>query len=132
MRLESPDNVKFGLYYYQGEITTATEASLAKYSGDGQEGLIGRRLNEPVRVKVTTIGSDGSEVAASNFHRVRFETDIRNGITLDDVVATDADGYAQTFWTLDSENYETQYLKAVVIDIVTGEVISDEVIFSAG
>ena len=131
MRLESPDNVKFGLYYYQGEITTATEASLVKYSGDGQRGLVGRRLNEPVRVKVTTIGSDGTEVAASNFHRVRFETDVRNGITLDDVVATDADGYAQTFWTLDPENAETQYLKAVVIDIVTGEVISEEVTFSA-
>ena len=131
MRLDAPDNVAFGLYYYKGEITTATKASLKKYSGDGQKGLIGRRLNEPIRVKVTTIGSDGTEVVASNFHRVRFETDVRNGITLDDVVATDAEGYAQTFWTLDSENTETQYLKAVVIDIVTGEVISEEVTFSA-
>ena len=131
MRLESPDNVAFGLYYYQGEITTATKASIAKYSGDEQEGLIGRRLNEPIRVKVTTIGSDGSEVTASNFHRVKFETDVHNGITLDDVVATDPEGYAQTFWTLDSDNNETQYLKAVVIDIVTGEVISDEIVFSA-
>ena len=131
MRLESPDNVVFGLYYYQGEITTATKASIAKHSGDNQEGLIGHRLNEPICVKVTTIGSDGSEVTASNFHRVKFETDVHNGITLDDVVATDPDGYAQTFWTLDSDNNETQYLKAVVIDIVTGEVISDEIIFSA-
>lgn len=131
MRLESPDNVAFGLYYYQGEITTATKASIAKYSGDNQEGLIGHRLNEPLRVKVTTIGSDGSEVTASNFHRVKFETDVHNGITLDDVVATDPDGYAQTFWTLDPDNNETQYLKAVVIDIVTGEVISDDVVFSA-
>ncbi len=131
MRLESQDNVAFGLYYYQGEITTATRASLEIYSGNNQDGLVGRRLNEPVCVKVTTIGSDGSQVAASNFHRVKFETDIRNGITLDDVVATDPDGYAQTFWTLDSDNTETQYLKATVIDIVTGEDISDAVIFSA-
>lgn len=131
MRLESPDNVAFGLYYYQGEITTATKASLAKYSGDNQEGLIGRRLNEPVRVKVTTIGSDGSEVLASNFHRVKFKTDVHNGTALDNIVATDPDGYAQTYWTLDPDNTGTQYLKASVIDIVTGEVISDEVVFSA-
>lgn len=131
MRLESPDNVRFGLYYYQGEITTATTASLVKHSGDNQNGIVGRRLNEPVCVKVTTIGSDGSEVAASNFHRVKFETDVHNGITLDDEVSTDRDGFAQTYWTLDAENTETQYLKATVIDIVTGEEISEEVVFSA-
>lgn len=131
MRLESPDNVAFGLYYYQGEITTATKASLEIYSGDNQNGLIGHRLNEPVRVKVTTIGSDGSEVTASNFHRVKFETDIHNGITLDDIVATSPDGYAQTFWTLDSDNTEMQYLTATVIDVVTGEEISDAVTFCA-
>ena len=131
MRLEAPDNVAFGLYYYQGEITTATRASLEKYSGDEQEGIVGHRLNEPVRVKVTTIGSDGSEVAASNFHRVKFETDAHNGPVRDEIVATDAAGYAQTFWTLDPENEEPQYLKAVVIDIVTNEVISDEVVFCA-
>lgn len=131
MRFDAPDNVSFGLYYYKGEITTATKASIAIYSGDDQKGLVGDRLNEPICVKVTTIGSDGSEVAASNFHRVKFETDVYNGITLDDVVATDSDGYAQTFWTLDSDNTETQYLKAAVIDIVTGEVISEEVTFRA-
>ena len=131
MRLQSPDNVIFGLYYYQGEITTATKASLAKYSGDGQRGLVGRRLNEPIRVKVTTIGSDGSLVVASNFHRVKFKIDEGNGIIQDEIVATDPDGYAQTFWTLDPENTEIQYLKAVVIDIVTGEEISDDVIFTA-
>lgn len=131
MRLESPDNVSFGLYYYQGEITTATKASLEIYSGDYQEGLIGRRLNEPVRVKVTTIGSDGSEVAASNFHKIKFETDEYNGYAHDEIVSTDPDGYAQTFWTLDPYNAEPQYLKATVIDIVTGEVISDEVVFCA-
>ena len=131
MRLESPDNVAFGLYYYQGKITTATKASLAKCSGDGQEGLIGRRLNEPIRVKVTTIGSDGSEVVASNFHRVKFKTDAINGTPQSDIVATDPDGYAQTYWTLDPNNTEIQYLKAEVIDIVTGETISDEVTFYA-
>lgn len=131
MRLESPDNVSFGLYYYQGEITTATKASLEIYSGDGQEGLIGRRLNEPICVKVTTIGSDGSEVEASNFHKVKFETEECNGRAHNEIVSTTPDGYAQTFWTLDPYNTEPQYLKATVIDIVTGEVISDEVVFCA-
>ena len=131
LRGDAPENVSFGLYYYQGEITTATKASLEIYSGDGQEGLLGRRLNEPVRVKVTTIGSDGSEVAASNFHKVKFEVSEYNGIVRDQLVATDYDGYAQTYWTLDKFNDYTQYLKAMVIDIVTGEIISDEVVFSA-
>lgn len=131
MRLESPDNVAFGLYYYQGEITTATKAALEKYSGDNQNGLIGHRLNEPVRVKVTTIGSDGSQVAASNFHRVKFETEANNGTVLNEIVATSPDGYAQTFWTLEPNNTEMQYLKATVIDIVTGEKISETVTFCA-
>ncbi|MBR5860399.1 MAG: hypothetical protein IKY71_03535 [Bacteroidaceae bacterium] len=130
MRLESPDNVSFGLYYYNGKITTATKASLAKYSGDNQDGLIGRRLNEPIRVKVTTIGSDGSEVLASNFHKVVFETEEHNGIAHADTVSTDPFGYAQTYWTLDQENKETQYMKAKVIDIVTKETISETVTFS--
>lgn len=131
MRLESPDYVSFGLYYYKGEITTATRASIQKYSGDNQSGLIGHRLNEPARIKVTTIGSNETEVAASNFHRVKFSTELGNGTSSSELVATDRNGYAQTFWTLDPDNREPQYLHATVIDIVTGEEISDEVTFCA-
>ena len=131
MRFNAPMKVSFELYYYQGEITTATRASIEKYSGDEQDGIVGRRLNEPIRVKVTTIGSDGSEVEASNFHRVVFELEDGNGYVRDEKIATDAEGYAQTFWILDEENTDTQYLKATVIDIVTGEKISESVTFSA-
>ena len=131
LRIDSPDIVSFGLYYYQGKITSATKASLKIYSGNGQEGLIGRRLNEPVCVKVTTTGSDGSELLASNFHKVKFVAEADNGTVREEIVSTDPFGYAQTHWTLDQKNTGIQYLKATVIDIVTNEEISETVTFSA-
>lgn len=132
MRLQSPDNVNFCVYYYQGEITTCTSASIEKASGDNQTGLIGRRLMNPIRVKVTTTGDDGSIVESSNFHRVKFEPeDINCGTVIDEMTHTDNDGYAQTYWILDPVNTEPQYVTATVIDIVTGEEISDPVTFVA-
>lgn len=128
---DSPKKVSFSLYYYNGEITSATEASLEKSSGDHQCGLVGRRLNLPVKVKVTTIGDDGSVLESSNFHKVLFEALDNSGRPHDRLVPADASGYASTYWTLEPESTEIQHMRAVVVDVVTGEEISEEVIFEA-
>ena len=70
-------------------------ASLEVLSGDGQEGVRGTTLTEPLAVRIWDEG--GTVVAGA---QVTFLPDSGHGSVSETVVATDADGRASAEWTL--------------------------------
>lgn len=126
---KAPETFSFCLCYYNNEVTTCTEASLFKVSGDEQIGNAYQTLPLPLTVYVQTLGDDGVYYEPSEYHRVKFEVISGNGYLENDLVAADENKQASTYWTLGDE--EEQKVRAVVVDIITEEEISESVYFTA-
>lgn len=90
-----------------------TPAKLDIVSGDGQEGLRGTTLQEPLVVRVEDQG--GTTLVGEP---VTFRPDAGHGSVGETTVETGADGTASTEWTL-GVDYRRQSLVALVGDLVT-------------
>lgn len=126
---DAPETINFCLCYYDNEVTTCTEASLYKISGDEQIGYANQKLLLPLTVYVQTIDDDGVYYESSSYHRIKFEVISGDGEVEFDLVSADNNNQASTYWTL-GENGE-QKVKATVVDIITDKEISDPVYFTA-
>jgi hypothetical protein len=74
---------------------TTTEETLERVSGDGQSGTVGTALTNPLRVRV--VDGTGSGVSG---HAVSWSVTSGGGSVSPTSGTTDADGYAETTWTL--------------------------------
>jgi plastocyanin len=77
-----------------GGIDPTPDLVIAKTSGDGQEGIVGQPLADPIQVLVTEGNAPVAGVT------VTWQVDISEGTFSPESVKTDADGLASTFWTL--------------------------------
>lgn len=127
--LTAPTDVNFCLCYYGGQLSTCAEARLTKESGDAQSGYARQRLLMPLVVKVHTTGDDGSQMAATSYHRVKFEVVSGGGTVSAPLASADHENNASTYWTLGTGG--EQKVKATVVDIITDKEISDPVYFTA-
>lgn len=128
--LAAPEEINFCLCYRQDRTVTAcTKTSLYIVEGDDQTGYKGQRLLLPLTVYVQTLDEDGNYLEAAQYNRVKYEVVSGGGSVQDEFVSVGNDSQASTYWTLGDA--EEQSVKAVAVDLVTGEEISDPVYFSA-
>lgn len=126
---DAPETINFCLCYYTNEVTTCTEASLYKVSGDEQIGYANQKLLLPLTVCVQTLGDDGFYYNSSSYHRVKFEVVSGGGQVQFETVSADTENKASTTWTLGTSG--EQRVKATVVDIITNKEISEPVYFTA-
>lgn len=126
---DAPESINFCTCYSEGEVKTCSAASLTKLSGDEQTGYFGQRLLLPLKVYVETLGEDDDYYMPMGFNKVKFEVVSGGGAVEYDVVSTNINSEASTYWTL-GESGE-QKVKVTVLDIVTGNEISEPVYFTA-
>ena len=127
--VDAPNNISFCLCYYKNEVSTCTEAELLLVDGDSQVGYASQKLLEPLIVYVRTLGDDGLYHESSSFHRIKFEVVSGGGKVDNELVSADDNNKASAYWTL-GENGE-QIVRVTVVDIITGEEISNPVYFTA-
>ncbi len=127
--LSAPEELNFCLCYYEGVISTCTNASLYISSGNNQVGYSDQRLLLPIKVYVQTIGDDDLYYSPSSYHRIKFEVVSGGGYVEDEYVSANNDKTAQTYWTLGEEG--NQQVKATVVDVITNKEISEPVYFNA-
>lgn len=126
--IAAPEELDFCLCYYNGQISTCTTAKLIKAGGDEQTGYANQKLLLPLKAYVQTMGDDGLYHESSNYHKVKFKVISGGGRITNELVAADENNVVQTYWILgDSE--EPQIVEAVVIDMITGNEISEEPIY---
>lgn len=131
-RWQSPEQISFCLYYYGGKISTCAAASFIQANGDNQQGYENQRLLSPLELTIRTISSnDGEPIDAVNFHKVKYE--VFGGGTINGeatgVIGTEQDNIS-VYWKLGQEDQE-QSVRMVVVDIVTGDEISEPYIYHA-
>ncbi|MDR1203245.1 MAG: hypothetical protein LBL58_16670 [Tannerellaceae bacterium] len=126
----SPEEINFCLHYYDGEIEACTVVDIIKTGGDNQTGWAYSKLSQPLTVYVTTMDEDGVYVDSSEYQKVKFEVVSGGGVVMEEIVGTNEMKTASTEWILGDPDKE-QKVKAVVIDIVTNEEISEPVFFTA-
>lgn len=128
-RMKAPEYVDFCLCYYGGEVSSCTQRNLIPVRHtNNQEGFSNQRLLLPIQVLAMPIAEDGTNIE-SNYQKVKFEVISGGGSISETIVDTNEEGFAETYWTLGEKG--EQKVRAVVIDIVTGEEVSNEGIFSA-
>lgn len=127
--LTCPEELNFCLCYYDGKVSTCSEASLTKVSGDEQKGYSQQKLLLPLKVYVTTLGDDGLYSAPSSYHRVKFEVISGGGHVAENLVTANEDRTASTEWKLGKEG--EQKVKVSVVDVITNKEISEPIYFTA-
>lgn len=131
-RWQSPEQISFCLYYYEGKISTCAAASIIQARGDNQQGYENQRLLSPLELTIRTVSSnDGEPIDAVNFHKVKY--DVFGGGTINGettgIINTEQDNIS-VYWKLGKKDQE-QSVRMVVVDIVTGDEISEPYIFHA-
>ena len=126
--IAAPKELDFCLCYYNGQISTCTTAKLFKAGGDEQTGYANQKLMLPLKAYVQTLGDDGLYHESSNYHKVKFKVISGGGYVTDELVAADEGNVAQTYWYL-GDCTEEQIVEAVVIDMITGNEISEEPVY---
>ena len=130
LRQNSPQTIDFRLCYNNETVSACTEVKLEKTGGDNQEGYKGERLLNALEVKVYTYADDGTLIEdRDNYYRVKYSVESGGGRLSwnEDIVSY---GFATTFWWLGYEETE-QKVRACVVDIATGQEISEPVYFTA-
>jgi hypothetical protein len=128
-KIKAPEKVDFCLCYYNGEVSSCTETSLVKVEHtDEQRGFANQKLLLPIQVLVSSMASDGNYVESS-YQKVKFEVLSGGGSVSERITDTNETNFAETSWTLGDEG--EQKVRAIVIDMITGQEVSNEVIFTA-
>lgn len=128
--LNSPPIIDFRLCHNDETVSACTEVKIEKSGGDNQEGYKGERLLNALEVMVLTYADDGTLIEdRNNYYRVKYSVESGGGhLSWDE--ANVSYGYATTYWWLGHEDIE-QKVRACVIDIATGQEISEPVYFTA-
>lgn len=126
--IAAPKELDFCLCYYNGQISTCTTAKLIKAGGDEQTGYANQKLMLPLKAYVQTMGDDGLYHESSNYHKVKFKVVSGGGRVTKELVSADEHNVVQTYWCL-GQNDEPQVVEAVVVDMITGNEISEEPIY---
>lgn len=126
---DSEPFVEFSLCQYQNKVTSCTETELTIVSGDQQNGSTRRVLASPLVVSAKIFDDDGTETPANDNQKVKFEVVSGDGSVATTYVDIDADSNASADWTLGRAG--EQQVKAVIVDMTTGEEISQPVYFTA-
>ena len=128
-RLQAPDEINFCLCYYENDVQSCSNVELIKReSSDSQLGYAGQRLLEPLSVLVRAKAEDGSLIQ-TEYQKVKFEVVSGGGSLSEQYVGTEGDYFADTYWTLGDSG--EQKVKAVAVDMITGQPISEPVYFTA-
>lgn len=128
--LTAPTEVNFCLCYdTNNNVSSCKETILYKVGGDEQTGYKGQRLLLPLTVYVYVTDEEGNYIEENQYNKVKFEVVSGGGRLEDETVSVDHNFEASTYWTLG--NGEEQKVKAVVVDIITEEEISEPVYFTA-
>lgn len=128
-RMKAPKEIDFCLCYYDGDVSSCSTVELVKKeSTDNQEGYAGQALLEPLEVFVKAHSEDGTLVETA-YQKVKFEVVSGGGSLSEDIVGTEGSYFTGTYWTLGDGG--EQKVKAVAIDMVTGQEISEPVYFTA-
>lgn len=128
--LSAPEEVNFCLCYKGGgEVVPCSKSSLYIVEGNYQIGYANQRLLLPLTVYVQVIDEEGNYLESKEYSRVKFEVVSGGGTLEDEYVSADHNNEAYTYWTLGEEN--EQKVKAVAVDLVTDEEISEPVYFTA-
>lgn len=123
--VSAPEEVNFSLCWYDEVASSCSGAVLHKVSGDAQVGYPGQNLFELLVVQVEALDDD-------SFYRsynVKYEVVSGGGSVEQELVSADGNYQASTYWKLGTEG--TQQVRAVVVDVITGNEISDPVYFNA-
>lgn len=123
--VSAPEDVNFSLCWQNEVASSCSGAMLDIVGGDGQVGYPGQNLFEPLVVQVQDLEDD-------NVYRsfnVKFEVVAGSGSVEQELVAADGNYQASTYWKLGSE--ASQQVRAVVVDVITGNEISEPVYFDA-
>lgn len=121
--------ISFCLCSYNNEISSCTKSSLTVVEHtNNQIGIANQPLEMPIQVLVESMAEDNTLIK-SIYQKVKFEVVSGDGSISQDVVETDDNGFAKTFWTLGNDG--EQKVKAYVVDMITGIVVSEPVYFSA-
>ena len=127
--LNAPETIEFCLCYYNNEVTTCSEATLTKVSGDEQKGYANQKLFLPLKVYVTTQDENGMYTGPVQYHKINYEVTKGGGKVSNEIVSADNDRTASVEWTLGDNG--SQEVRAVVVDIITEKEISEPVYFTA-
>lgn len=128
-KMKAPQQIDFCLCLYDNEVTSCAEVELIKKeSTDNQAGFAGQALLVPLEVLVKANAEDGTLVE-TEYQKVKFEVVSGGGSISERIAGTDGDFFASTSWTLGYSG--EQKVRAVAIDMVTGEEISEPVYFTA-
>lgn len=131
--INQPETVFFILNYKDGKVKAASSVVLQKVAGDNQTGVKGQRLNLPLTVKVLgNYKASEERFDAQTLCKVRFEIVSGGGRLSSYVTNVDNEGNASVYWTLGDDRDAECLVRAVAVDVATGEVISDPVVFRAG
>ncbi|MDR2627456.1 MAG: hypothetical protein LBC40_05435 [Dysgonamonadaceae bacterium] len=129
--IHAPEEIDFCIYYYQNKVSSCTESRLIIAGGNEQSGYSNQRLLTPIKVFVETKADDGTYLQDS-YQKVKFEVVKGDGVVLNEIVGTDEHCTASTYWVLgEGDTWDEQRVKAVVVDLVTEEEISEPVYFTA-
>lgn len=120
--------IEFSLCQYDNKVTSCTETELTIVSGDKQTGRVGLTLDLPLVVSAKIFADDGTEIPASDNQKVKFEV-VSGGGSIVNYAEIDANSNASAYWTLGGEG--EQRVRAVIVDMATGEEISQPVFFTA-
>lgn len=128
--LTAKEQIEFCLCSYNLNITSCTESEIFKISGDKQKGFAGQMLPLPLVVGTKILSDDGSEKESSTYQKVKFEVVSGGGKLSKEFVNIEAGPkIASTCWTLGKDG--EQVVKAVIVDMVTGNEISESLYFTA-
>ena len=127
--LKAEKIISFCLCSYNNEISSCAKSSLIVVEHtNNQIGMANQPLEMPIQVWVESIAEDNTLIK-SIYQKVKFEVVSGGGGISLDVVETDENGFAKTLWTLGNDG--EQKVKAYVVDMITGIVVSEPVYFSA-
>ena len=124
-RYSTPEEINFCLCNMGDQpLYSCGYVTLELVSGNYQEGITNVWLEEPIRVRVNT---GNNENAPSRF-LVHFTVSFGQGTVSDELVFTDSNLEAQTWWKL-GPGGEYQELKVEVLDIATNAIVSESPIY---
>lgn len=127
-----PKFVYFILNHSNNVVRAARDITLTKVSGDNQSGFGGQRLLLPLRVKVSgTYKSTHTSVEPQVLCKLRFSIVSGGGSLNAQEVYLDEEGIGEVYLTLSRPAQQDNVVRAVAIDLATGEETSDAVEFHA-
>ena len=125
----APEDINFCLSSYSSGIHSCSEAYIDVVGGNEQEGEANQALLLPLKVRVRMLDEQGQEIP-NVYMKVKFKVVEGSGSVSTEMVGTDSE--ASVYWTLgEGEPGDIQKVEAFIVDVITGEQITEPVVFTA-